>query len=112
MSHALLDKAVIEMRRGEVGDVLPRLLDALRGEIASRMTTLRPAFEAGDPHTVEVQAHALKSAARSFGAMQLGELCAQMELAAKTGRPALGPDDFDRLEASAADTLKALEGVS
>jgi HPt (histidine-containing phosphotransfer) domain-containing protein len=46
---------------------------------------LRAACQAGDAKTAGGIAHKLKSSARSVGALQLGELCAQMEQAGKAG---------------------------
>lgn len=53
---------------------LPVETQALIGEAAQQVVTL---------------AHKLKSSARSVGAMALGELCAQMELAGQVGQPEL-----------------------
>lgn len=69
-----------------VGDNPPmhqRLLQKFLNSAEERITALQAAD--GEPVVMGHVAHALKSAARTVGAMRLGELCQQMELAAQAG---------------------------
>ncbi len=52
----------------------------------AQMQTLRDAMKAGDIARVALEAHALKSAARSIGASALGELACAMEDRGKAGK--------------------------
>lgn len=49
------------------------------------MTEITAAAAAGDSATLGGVAHTLKSAARSVGALRLGELCQRLETAARVG---------------------------
>jgi len=72
-----------------VGDdpaVINEVLDAFRATIALSAMVLDQANLPGSGQAVADAAHKLKSAARSIGALQLGELCAQMEQVAQARR--------------------------
>ena len=62
-----------------------RLLEKFLIRAQEQVDTLLNAAATGDATTVGSAAHALKSAARTVGAMQFGELCMEMEKAGKTG---------------------------
>ena len=49
------------------------------------MANLRQALESGDAKTFERMAHTLKSNSALIGAMQLSELCEEMEAIGKSG---------------------------
>ena len=80
----LLDKPVLDRLAAEVGEESAAfLLDSLKKEIRNSGCELLQHASSGDLEQLEIQAHALKSAARSFGAMRLGEACQAIEFAAK-----------------------------
>ncbi len=80
----LLDQSVIDRLALDVGEKTARMLvESLIVEIESSGRKLETHLSDGDVKLVENQAHALKSAARSFGAMQLGESCLALEEAAR-----------------------------
>lgn len=84
----LKDDKVIERLKLDVGeDVLPVLMQAFKGEIASSTDTLNKSLARSDFALFETTAHALKSAAASFGALRLSDICREMEMAAKGGSP-------------------------
>lgn len=60
-----------------------RLLEKFLVNAQEQVVAIRSAATAGDVKTVCKVAHAFKSAARTVGAMQLGELCHEMEMAGK-----------------------------
>lgn len=62
-----------------------RLLEKFLHQADEKAVTLAAMVEAGDSARVDSMAHAFKSAARTVGAMQLGELCFSLEKAAKAG---------------------------
>ncbi|MDH4283789.1 MAG: ATP-binding protein, partial [Gallionellaceae bacterium] len=83
-----------------------RLLEKFMTNSQKQADEIRSAIEGNDPLTAGNIAHALKSAARTVGAMKLGELCKEMELAGKNGElatlKALVPPFQDQLAAVAA----------
>lgn len=105
----LKDQAVIERLKLDVGeDVLPMLEQAFKGEIETSAVTLQKSLAVSDLALFETTAHALKSAAASFGAMQMSDVCREMELAAKESAPADQLQElFDTFGAVAAQTNKA-----
>jgi HPt (histidine-containing phosphotransfer) domain-containing protein len=58
-----------------------RLLDRFMRNAPDQVAQIEAACAADDVHAAAHIAHALKSAARSVGAMALGELCQQLETA-------------------------------
>lgn len=60
-----------------------RLLEKFLVSAQSQVNTIHSAAAAGDTTTLYKVAHALKSAARTVGTIQLGELCHEMEIAGK-----------------------------
>lgn len=87
----LLDRRVLDRLALDVGlETTQMLLASLKTEIESSGRKLSEHFAERDTRLLENQAHALKSAARSFGALQLGESCLAIEEAARTA-------DFSKL---------------
>ncbi|MDH4283788.1 MAG: ATP-binding protein [Gallionellaceae bacterium] len=60
-----------------------RLIEKFLSNAQAQSEAIQAAAAAGDIETAGKVAHALKSAARTIGAMQLGELCQELETAAK-----------------------------
>jgi signal transduction histidine kinase/CheY-like chemotaxis protein/HPt (histidine-containing phosphotransfer) domain-containing protein len=78
----------IQVLAGLVGNdpgVILGFLQDFRSNAARIARQLRAACAHGDPSATSDQAHQLKSSARTVGALALGELCAQIELAGKAG---------------------------
>jgi HPt (histidine-containing phosphotransfer) domain-containing protein len=69
------------------GKLLPRLLLIYRDQTSAQLDALRLAAVGGDRTTLGSVAHALKSASYSVGAAQLGDLCAALEQATRSGAP-------------------------
>ncbi len=68
---------------GNDPEMIKEMLLDFRGSAERIATELRAAYQAGQFAAVGSLAHKLKSSARSVGALALGELCAEMEQAAK-----------------------------
>lgn len=92
MTKPLLDTSVIDRLSLDVGaDTTKMLLESLKNEIEQSGQKIMDHLSNKDCRLLEIQAHALKSAARSFGALQLGESCLALEEAARAS-------DFQTLE--------------
>lgn len=107
----LFEKAATDKLQIEVGhEAATRLISSLISELQDGIAALYGFMTARDLHMLETKAHALKSAARSFGAMKLGDLCRQMEMAAKDGALT---DDLQRLyqqlQACTGETILMIE---
>ena len=75
------------MLQNLVGDdpqTVRELLFDYRASARKVAATLRAAFAAADVRQVGAIAHQLKSSSRSVGAMDLGDLCAELENASLT----------------------------
>jgi CheY-like chemotaxis protein/HPt (histidine-containing phosphotransfer) domain-containing protein len=112
--------AVVDLRvlQRLVGDDPAVVCEMLRDYLASareQAGLLRRAYHLGDPRQVAALVHKLKSASLAVGALQLGELCAAMELPVQTDFDAVGNDHarfnhvFDATVAAVQAHLKGLE---
>ena len=63
-----------------------RLLDIFLSSSEKQVAEINAAVAADNAVTVAEVTHKLKSAARTVGALQLGELCQELETAALTGK--------------------------
>jgi len=80
----ILDKRVLATLTRDVGETSAAfLIESLKVEIRSSERQLLGFAESNNMPGLENQAHALKSAVRSFGAMRLGALCMALEASAK-----------------------------
>jgi HPt (histidine-containing phosphotransfer) domain-containing protein len=80
----ILDQTALNRLKADVGpDSAAFLIESLKSEIKAGEQAFPEHVAAGDLSALEIQAHALKSAARSFGAMRLGEICLLLEQGAK-----------------------------
>jgi two-component system, sensor histidine kinase and response regulator len=80
-----VEVSVLEGLVGNDPVVISEFLRDFRTSSARIAADLRAACQAGQTATAGAAAHKLKSSARSVGARALGELCAEMEQAGKTG---------------------------
>jgi len=83
-----MDVGVLERMVGNDPAVISEFLNDFRGTAATIAAELQAAIAGSQVAQAGALAHKLKSTARSFGALTLGELCDAMEQAAKTGEVA------------------------
>lgn len=79
----------IQILRGLVGDdpqLIREFLQTFRGSAARIAQEVSQAYSAGNAAKTVAAVHKLKSAARSVGAMALGDLCAEMEQVGAAGQ--------------------------
>jgi PAS domain S-box-containing protein len=81
--HAPLDVRVLEALIGNDADTITQFVNDFHSTAAQVTAELLSAHAAGQIGNMAAQAHKLKSSARAVGALQLGELCAGLELAGK-----------------------------
>lgn len=109
----LVDKPVLDKLAMEVGEESAAyLLDSLKNEIRQSGCELSQHATSGNLEQLEVQAHALKSAVRSFGALRLGEACQEIEAAAKAERAPDMDGLIAKFQAVSEETLEAFNQVN
>ena len=107
---AALDVSVLAALVGDDPAVIRDFLLDFRASATSIAAELAAACTAGDAAQAQALAHKLKSAARAVGALALGELCAEIEQAGRSGGT-LAPllVRFEREMAAVEAYLDALE---
>lgn len=87
-SIARLDGDAVRSLNDLVGDdpeLIAELVDAFLEEAPIRLGELRTGLREGDPVLAGRAAHTLKSNGYTFGALALGDLCRELETAARNG---------------------------
>ncbi len=80
-----LDVAVLESLVGDDPQVVSEFLEAYRTSVGRLAIELRAARAADDIRQIGAIAHKLKSSSRSVGALVMGDLCAELENACRSG---------------------------
>jgi len=76
----LLNKSILNKLKGDVGnDAFGMILNAFLDELDRRCEEFPALIKSGDLKTLEIESHALKSAAKSFGADVVSALCLEIE---------------------------------
>ncbi len=101
-SQVPVEPGVLAGLVGDDPDAMQRIMDIFRGALPAAVTELREACTAGDAGRAGVAAHKLKSSSRSIGALRLGNLCAEMEKAGRSGDAANLAELLPRFEAEVA----------
>ncbi|NMG46446.1 response regulator, partial [Aromatoleum toluvorans] len=99
---AVFDVAVLEALVGSERAVVDDFLGDYRGALRELSDALRTAVARDDAGAIVAVAHKLKSSSRAVGALQLGELCAELEIAARAGLRAVVARHFGAFDAAAA----------
>jgi HPt (histidine-containing phosphotransfer) domain-containing protein len=109
MTAPTIDPATFEALKAMTGAPFALdLVDTFLEEAPVMLETLRKAFEAKDADTFRRAAHSLKSNSNTFGALALGAMARELELAgvAQVGTPSL--DALAQEYARVAAALSAL----
>ena len=90
------------------GELLAMLVATFLEHAPTNVAAMQDGAAAGDAAAVRLASHSLKSSARQFGALHLGDLCEAIEHAAAEGRIDPGAVDeaageFERARAALAD---------
>jgi HPt (histidine-containing phosphotransfer) domain-containing protein len=83
---APVNVSVLAALVGDDPKVIGEFLQDFRSSAIKITEELKASYAAGQPLQVGAAAHKLKSSARSVGALALGELCAEIELAGQAGQ--------------------------
>ena len=97
-----------EMGRAMSGDVPHRIIELYLGDAPARLAELRRALSAGDARAMEEAAHSIKGSSATLGALELAELCQELERIASRAMPSRAQARLDELEAEYARVEKAM----
>ena len=106
----MIDENEIDRLIADIGlDDFKMLLNAFLKEYISKLESLSRNLNATNHELLELDSHTLKSLARTFGAVELGDACAKLEQAAKHQEQASYHDFFEAIQTSGTTAVKALE---
>ena len=97
-----LDGFRAQMREAGAEEAVDMIVDTYLADAPARAASLASALASGEAAGIQREAHALKSASASLGAVRLAEVLLQIELAAIDGRVS----DAQRLAASVEDAAQ------
>lgn len=107
---AMIDENEIERLITDIGpDDFKMLLGAFLNEYSSKLESLTHNLNIANHELLELDSHTLKSLARTFGAVELGDACAKLELAAKQREQANYHELFEAIQTSGNDAVDALQ---
>ncbi len=81
----LNQQALEQLERDTSPEIVPVILGRFLGELETRCAAIRAALESGDAEQIGLEAHSVKSAARTFGLEQLSEQARLLEALADAG---------------------------
>jgi HPt (histidine-containing phosphotransfer) domain-containing protein len=100
----VLDPAAVQQLRAldseSGGGLVAELLELFEKGTPERVQRMREALASGDAKVVEREAHSLKGSCGALGAVELLELCAELERLARRGDLSDAPARIDGIEAS------------
>jgi HPt (histidine-containing phosphotransfer) domain-containing protein len=100
--EGLLNRRVLatlrELQQEGEPDLLDELIELFLADVPPRLTALRTAVEAGDAHSVERIAHALKGSCANMGAVGMVALCTELVETGRSGQLLIAPTLSPRLE--------------
>jgi CheY-like chemotaxis protein len=105
-----LDPAAVERLRSEFGatGVLAELVDLFSSQTPERLAYLRRAIEGDNAAAVSDHAHQLKGGCLTLAAIDMAELCEELEMTARDGLLSGAAARVDQIEASFKQTQVAL----
>ena len=80
---SILDVKTLKRLHRDMGGSIEVIMDLYTEALPNQIQSICDALEEKDSETLRITAHKLKSTSRSFGALALGELCADLESQSK-----------------------------
>jgi two-component system sensor histidine kinase/response regulator len=108
---AAVDLSVLSALVGSDPEVIREMLLSFRASASRSRDAIRIGVATGACKAVADAAHPLKSAARSIGALRLGTVCAEMEVAGENGQARELAMQLVMFEEEYADVARCLEGA-
>jgi two-component system sensor histidine kinase/response regulator len=104
-----IDLETLDRLHSELDHALESILGQFVETLPGGVAAIKAALDGGDPEAVGQQAHTLKGASSTFGAVRLTTVCEALEHAGRAGDLERARSLVDELEAAAAATHDALE---
>lgn len=101
--------ALEQLERDTSAEVVPLILNRFLGELEQRCADIRAAAASGEVDRVGLEAHSIKSAAKTFGLEQLSENARRLEATADAGEEQAVRAGMDAVLAAAAEARVALQ---
>jgi HPt (histidine-containing phosphotransfer) domain-containing protein len=112
MTSSAIDlKRYAELQDTAGADFVTELVDTFLEEAPAMLAELRNARSAADADRFRRAAHSLKSNCNTFGALALGALARELELAGMHADPARDAARIDAIDAEYARAADALKGL-
>ena len=106
----MIDENEIDRLVADIGpDDFKMLLDEFFKEYSSKLDSLSRNLNTTNHELLELDSHTLKSLARTFGAVELGDACAKLEQAAKHQEQANYREFFEAIQVSGDSAVDALQ---
>jgi signal transduction histidine kinase/FixJ family two-component response regulator len=102
---------VARLRRPGRPDLVSAIVQRFRDEAPGRVQALREAVDRGDAGAVSDYAHSLKGDSRRIGGIEVGQLCAELEMLGRSGTLANASELVTALSAAVERLCAALQSV-
>lgn len=112
----ILDQSIIDgflqMAGPEIAaELLHELLEAYAEDVPQRMVAIEKAIAQSDAEALRQAAHALRSGSINLGAVQVGQLCRELEQMGKAGSTTGAQALYQQLPLAVGQTISALEST-
>lgn len=111
MSEASLSLEALEELKDIMGDEFSLLIETFLNDSITRVDALSTAIATDDAETVRSSAHSFKGSSSNICALQLTELCRQMEAMGKDGNLSAAGELLEQIKAEFAAVQAALEAL-
>lgn len=112
----ILDQSVLDgffQMAGPDGarELLQELLDAYAEDVPQRLVAIEAAIAQANPEALRQAAHALRSGSINLGAVEVGQLCRELEQIGKSGTIAGAQELYPQIAQAVSQAIGALEGL-
>jgi signal transduction histidine kinase/ActR/RegA family two-component response regulator/HPt (histidine-containing phosphotransfer) domain-containing protein len=92
-------------------ELLREILDAYTEDVPQRLMAIEAAIAQANPEALRQSAHALRSGSINLGAVQVGQLCRELEQIGKSGTMAGAQELYPQISLAVGQAMSALEGL-
>ncbi len=92
-------------------ELLRELLDAYAEDVPQRLMAIEAAIAQANPEALRQSAHALRSGSINLGAVQVGQLCRELEQIGKSGTIAGAQELYPQISLAVGQAVSALEAL-
>lgn len=100
-----------EMLGDQLGEMLPELIELYLSDASGTLAAARQAIASQTPDELRRAAHTLKSTSATFGALQLADLCRELEHQSRGAMPADAPAALEQITSELAHVTQMLRAL-